>query len=158
MNFSNEDEIREYGFDGFYKIGYLNIDSTVIPSEKGVYMVLFRGTSPEFLENGTCGFYKGKNPNFTINELKSNWVEDTIVLYIGKANNLQSRIKQYLSIGKGNKSPHWGGRLIWQLNNSNDLIVCWKNTLNINPREYESILINDFSLQYNKRPFANLVD
>lgn len=155
---NNLEEIREAGFSGFYTIDELNGNNKVIPSGKGVYMVLITDHKPDFLTNGTGGFFKDKDPNVSIETLQDKWVNKTVVIYIGKAECLKSRIKQYLSFGRGNKSPHWGGRLIWQVINSNKLIICWKETSLRDPRDYEIELISEFKKYYLKRPFANIND
>ncbi|MBC8200363.1 MAG: hypothetical protein H8E80_10065 [Desulfobacteraceae bacterium] len=104
MTFSNVDEIKKAGFTGFKRMGELFDDSSMLPKIKGVYLVLYLGGKPPyFLKVGTGGHFKGKNPNISIAQLNNNWVDDTIVLYIGKAGKegsnatLQSRLRQYLS-------------------------------------------------------------
>lgn len=163
MNFNNIDEIKKAGFSGFKKISELLINSSLIPKIKGVYLILdINNRTPVFLEMGTGGHFKGKNPNVIISKLEENWVADTVVVYIGKAGKngsnvtLQSRLKQYFSFGQGKNIGHWGGRFIWQLRNSNDLIVCWKELPLDDPRTIESGLIRQFVKIYSKRPFANL--
>ncbi len=102
--------------------------------------------------------------NLQLDILKSNWIENTVVVYIGKAGasgkdaTLRIRLKQYFSFGKGNNIGHYGGRLIWQLKNSKDLLVAWKPLTEEEPRTVEANLIQDFVSQYSKRPFANLSD
>jgi hypothetical protein len=92
------------------------------------------------------------------------WVDDTIVVYIGKAGKdgssatLQSRLRQYFGFGQGKNVGHWGGRLIWQLKNSADLVVCWKALPTADPRTVEAELIQDFASKFSNRPFANLAD
>jgi hypothetical protein len=139
-------------------------DSVTIPKIKGVYLVLNPSKKGDFLTTGTGGHFKGKNPNVSVSELKANWVDDTIVVYIGKAGKdgsnatLQSRLKQYFGFGQGKDIGHWGGRLIWQLKNSADLVVCWKALQTADPRTVEAALIQDFVSKFSNRPFANLVD
>lgn len=165
MNFKNIDDIKRAGFVGFKTMQELFVDSSQLPAIKGVYLVLNLDTkTPSYLQVGTGGHFKGKNPNVTIPGLKSNWVDKTIVVYIGKAGSdtssatLKSRLKQYFGFGQGKNIGHWGGRLIWQLASSNNLVVCWKILPNEAPRTYEGKLIKDFVTQYGKRPFANLAD
>ena len=136
-----------------------------IPKSKGVYLVLRIHDLPsQYLELGTGGFFKGKDPNISITDLESNWVHGAKVLYIGKAGSLDgkatlySRLNQYLKFGMGKNIGHWGGRLIWQLGDVPDLIVCWKSLPNDDPRLVEKSLIKSFTSQFGKRPFANLVD
>jgi hypothetical protein len=165
MIFNSIEEIREAGFTGFKKMSELYRDNSIIPAVKGVYLVLYvENKPPEFLTEGTGGFFKGKDPNVPISILENNWVDDTIIVYIGKAGKegssatLKSRLKQYLGFGKGGNIGHYGGRLIWQIKNSKDLIVCWKALSKDDPRTVESALIRDFYSKFSRRPFANLTD
>lgn len=173
MNFNSLDDIKANGFLGFKKISYLFIDKSPISKVKGIYLILYLdSTSPEFVEvgSGPALYKKKKNPNVSIEELKSNWVDDTIVINIGKAGGLnqkglegkvtlKSRLTTYLSFGQGKDVAHYGGRLIWQLKNYKNLIVCWKPTPDNEPREIEHKLIREFKHIYdNRKPFANLQD
>lgn len=165
MDFNNIEEIKKAGFLGFKKMNDLFKDSSAIPKIKGIYLVLNPNyKKAEYLQIGTGGHFKGKNPNVLLEELKSNWVDNSLVVYIGKAGSetskatLNSRLKQYFGFGQGKNIGHWGGRLIWQLKNANELIVCWKPLSNENPRTTESELIKKFVLEFSKRPFANLAD
>lgn len=158
MTFNDLDEFKKAGFSGFRKIGDLFVDSSMIPAGQGVYLVLNADNWPaEFMAVGTGGYFKGKNPNVSIHELRANWVDNTKVVYIGKATSLRSRLRQYFGFGQGRNVGHYGGRLIWQLKYSRDLVVCWK-TLTNDPREYEAELIRQFVSVYGCRPFANLKD
>lgn len=156
---------REKGFEGFYTVKELNTlkvsrqFSSIVPATKGVYLFLrLNNTKPTFLEKGTGGGYKGKDPNVSIAELQENWVNDTPIMYIGKATKLKSRLSAYLRFGNNQSTSHWGGRLIWQLADSNDLIVCWKTTQE-DPREVEKGMIQEFKKEHGgQRPFANLED
>ena len=165
---------KESGFKGFKPIHELMDDVSDVPSQKGIYMILRVAKSvPAFMEQGTGGFFKKKDPNVTVQELKKNWIEGEQVLYIGKAGGkkkddaesvskatLQSRIRQYMRFGQGEAVGHWGGRLIWQLKDAKDLIVCWKVLgKDEEPREVEKNIIQEFKKGHGgKRPFANLQD
>jgi hypothetical protein len=120
---------------------------------------------PKFKERGSGGHFKGRNPNVDISILESQWVENTDVLYIGKASGpesestLRSRLQAFLSFGDEKRIAHWGGRFIWQLEDHEDLLVCWKHAACSTPRELEKKMIQDFKRQYReRRPFANLRD
>lgn len=165
MNFNNIDDIRDAGFSGFTKMSELFIDSSIIPKTKGVYLVLnLDSRPPDFLTIGTGEHFKKKDPNVSISELKRNWIDKVIVVYIGKAGKegskatLHSRLGQYFRFGQGKNVGHKGGRLIWQLKNSNDLIVCWKVLPSEDPRAFEAELIQQFVSKFSNRPFANLID
>ena len=166
MEYRTIDDLKKAGFEGFCSVEKLRDDLSGIPAVQGVYMVVYQGNGmPEFLEVGTGGLKRKKdksgklkiiNPNVPVSELKSNWVKDTCVVYIGKATTLSKRISQYLKFGNGKSIGHWGGRLIWQIKDSKDLQICWK-PVDADPREEEMRLIADFKRQYGgKRPFANL--
>lgn len=159
MKFKSLEDIEEAGFTGFKTVAQLqNAGCSAIPESGGVYMILrAENIKPQFLAKGTGGYYREKNPNVAIAELQSNWVEDTVCVYIGKATTLNKRINLYMRFGAGANVGHYGGRYIWQLADSKSLIVCWKRTKE-DPREVESALIEEFREQYGARPFANLVD
>ena len=96
--------------------------------------------------------------------------DNSIVIYIGQAggvrngkwsdSNLRERLKKYFDFGLGKPVGHWGGRLIWQIENSDKLIVCWKELPDKvkDPCKEESKLIEKFKTTFGKRPFANLRD
>jgi hypothetical protein len=163
MLFNNIESLKNSGFEGFEKIGTLTNNHSLIPKEKGVYLVLNpHYATPQFVKTGTGGHFKGKNPNVPIEELQRNWVENALVVYIGKAGGegsratLHTRLRQYLQFGKGNNIGHWGGRLIWQLAYADDLIICWKKLPYDDPRSEEKRLLQSFIETFHKRPLANL--
>lgn len=153
-------------FSGFLTIQELMNNNDLIPSTKGVYMVLRNTTeAPCFLKIGTGGFFKEKDPNVSIEELQKNWIEDSPIMYIGKAGGkksnatLKSRLKQYLDFGQKKKVGHKGGRYIWQLADAYSLVICWKELTEEEPREVEKKMIQAFKDEHDgQRPFANLQD
>ena len=166
FNFENEilDELKSYGFKGFRTIAELIKNNyTDIPKVRGVYVLLYHKLIPEFVEVGTGGHFKARNPNVPIETLKDNWVQDSSIIYIGKAGaedgsaTLHSRLKQYFRFGQGEAVGHWGGRYIWQLKDCKNIVVCWKELPCGDPRSEERKLIEDFKTRYGRRPFANLV-
>ena len=61
--------------------------------------------------------------------------------------------------GAGKKVPHWGGRLVWQLSDAEQMLVCWKVIAEREPRTVEKMIIGKFKqLHRGMRPFANLRD
>lgn len=163
----NREYFQAQGFEGFKTMGELmNGARSQIPAQKGVYVVLRESESkPQFLIEGTGGHFKGRNPNVSLLELENNWVDGAQVVYIGKAGGigssatLQKRLTQYLRFGQGANIGHWGGRYIWQLADSRDLVACWKTLTYDDPRKVELKIITYFKAIFgDKRPFANLKD
>lgn len=164
LDFKNIENLRRNGFSGFVSVAALRQDLTQIPDIRGVYMVVRKiGSQPQFRATGSGGHYKGTDPNVPIEKLRKNWVEETCVLYIGKAGDehsqatLRSRLRQYLQFGAGKPIGHKGGRYIWQLWDAEDLLFCWKPLPSGNPPKEETALLAAFKGQYEGRlPFANL--
>jgi hypothetical protein len=165
--FRNTESLKEAGFKGFLSIGYLRRTQLQdVPNEMGIYLILRNIEDPPvFLEKSPGGHFKGRDPTLPIKKLRQNWVEGTPVLYIGKAGahrqntTLRKRVDKYLKFGEGRPVAHWGGRLIWQVANSERFLVCWKETPHQHPREAEKTLIAQFKRKYKgQRPFANLQD
>jgi hypothetical protein len=153
--------MKKSGFTGFLTIGGLMVSKKIIPPKKGVYLVLYLSEPiPTFVEKGTGGYFKGNNPNVSPNILKEKWVKETKVVYIGrggqkgKKSTLQSRLSDYLRFGQGKNVGHWGGRYIYQIEESRELVICWKTTGD--PEKFESKLIDEFISEYGKLPFGNL--
>ena len=147
--------LKSDGFEGFISVENLMQSRKMIPSYSGVYIILrLKDSEPEFLEQGTGGLFKRtepRDPNVSIDELRDNWLPDEAIIYIGKATSLKS-------FGGGKFATHWGGRYIWQLKDSRELLVCWKET-DENPRVVEEEIIAQFKKEHGgKRPFANLKD
>ncbi len=129
-----------------------------IPASPGVYLVLRDGTSfPKFRTPGTGGYFKGKNPNVPISRLREEWVAGAIVVYVGQTGNLWRRIGQLIQFGQGADIGHWGGRLMWQLAQAEELQVCWKKVVDKKPVTVKNDILEQFKSKYGgKRPFANL--
>ena len=152
---------QNIGFEGFKTVKELIMTCKEVPAKKGIYIIIRKeNTKPVFALKGTGGCFKGKDPNVSLEKLEQNWIEGEHILYIGKAGgSLQERIALYMSFGQGKPVGHWGGRLIWQLEDVKDLIVCWKVLEKEEPRDVEKELIQEFKKQHKgKRPFANLQD
>lgn len=164
IDFEKIESLKNEGFYGFVSVKSLLNNHSQIPATRGVYMVLRTiMDEPIFLEKGSSGYFKGTDPNVAIKILQEKWVYNTPVVYIGKAGGkknkttLRSRILQYLKFGQGKPVGHKGGRYIWQLNDSEELLFCWKPLPTDESEDVESMLISEFKHQYaGKRPFANL--
>lgn len=139
-----------------------------IPDIMGVYVVISPSSDIEFLPVGTGGHFKEKDPNVSVKTLAENWINDANIVYIGKAggvsengtesnSTLRKRLNTYFKFGSGEPVGHWGGRFIWQLKHSDDLLFFWRTCdESENPVILEHTLIEEFSIHYGRFPFANL--
>lgn len=145
------------GFVGWIPFGLLK--SSNCPSTGGVYVVTLEASSPPaFAERSCGGWFKGKDPTVSREALLLNWVDDAEVVYIGKADQLRRRLRQFADFGSGKPVGHWGGRLIWQLSNADMLRIAWKETPGEVPLVVEAELLTAFRDVYGKPPFANNPD
>ena len=132
------------------------IRESACPSSGGVYVITYSYSEPPtFAEQSCGGWFKGKDPTVSLAALGANWVDDAEVVYIGKADRLKRRLTQFADFGAGKPIGHWGGRLIWQLPRTDQLLVAWRETPGRVPLEVEGELIAAFRRAYGKAPFAN---
>lgn len=145
------------GFQGFSTLA--DLDGSQVPPAPGVYAVLRPSVEPPvFRAESPAGKFKGKDPSVPIAALMEAWVPGVAVLYLGKAGKqkgLSRRLGEYRRHGSGRRVGHWGGRFIWQLVDSGDLLVAWKATPGADPEQVEADLIIAFVSQHGRRPFAN---
>lgn len=166
VKMTEREHLREHGFVGFKTIRELMDSCKDIPKEKGVYVVLReRDDHPMILERRPFDCQEDKYPSYPKTELESKWINGTRIVYIGKAGGfclktgLHKRLSTYIRFGKGKKAAHGGGRSIWQLNDANDLVVCWKVLSEEEPRNIEESMISEFCSKHGgMRPFANRRD
>ncbi|MFJ6294711.1 hypothetical protein ACIQJX_15290 [Streptomyces griseoviridis] len=96
----------------------------------------------------------------TVDKLGDAWVDGASVVYIGKAAGqygLNQRLADYRRHGAGLLAGHWGGRYIWQLADSDALLVAWWPMTEDDAGEAEQDLIDEFKELYGGAlPFANL--
>lgn len=158
----NRQDLEAAGFRGFVTFGEL--PGTDVPRGPGVYAVLRESTNPPlFLKPGTAGRFKDREPSVAIERLTGKWVKHVDVVYIGKATpgrdgrrGLRQRLDEYRRIGAGEPVGHWGGRFIWQLGDSRDLLVAWKETPGEDAGTVESRMLAEFIADFDVLPFANL--
>jgi hypothetical protein len=148
------------GFVGWQAWAVLRANGLAdVPAGPAVYVVYRPATSgPAFISVSPGGHFKEKDPTVAIPELQANWVADSSVIYIGKADAARKRLTQFAKFGAGQKIGHWGGRYIWQLADSTDQLVAWHPiSWGEEAKIYEKRLFAHFAeLHAGARPFANL--
>lgn len=140
-----------------------------LPFVKGIYFVIYPHESPLglFLKTGTGGFFNKKNPNVPLADLWDKWVDDADILYIGQTggtsitgkasgSTLIERITDLIDFGNRKKAGHWGGRYLWQHENSENFKVYWYPCTTDNPEVLKNEVLAEFKQFYHKKPFANL--
>jgi hypothetical protein len=151
------------GFVGFQTVRALRTGGLeAVPEGGGVYVVLWAGGPPPgFGAVSTGGHFKGRDPSVPLARLESRWISKTGLVYIGKADvggrrnrGLKIRVGELLRFGAGAPIGHWGGRLIWQMRRSDDLVICWKPT--DRAAEVERELLSLFERVFGMLPLANL--
>jgi hypothetical protein len=148
--------LKRTGFGGWVTFEELAKLLATVPQTGGVYIVVQAAKSqPRFLRSNPGGRFKGQDPTVAADALKANWVEGAEVVYVGKANNLRQRLRQFVRFGEGKPIGHWGGRLIWQLGGSAELLVAWRETPGQVPKEVETQMLAEFRKANGKPPFAN---
>ncbi len=154
-------DLATAGFTGFVRLAEL--PASRVPPGPGVYVVVRQcDRDPTFLPESPAVRFKGRDPSVSRERLEAEWVAGAEVVYIGKAaggargrRGLRKRLEEFRRFGAGEPIGHWGGRLIWQLEESESLLVCWMETTE-DPASVESAMIADFRSQFGRRPFANL--
>jgi len=92
------DGLRAVGFIGWLTFETLTLEQETVPRTGGVYGVT-QGVEavPDFLPANPGGRFKGRDPTVDASALQANWVHGAEVVYIGKANNLRRRLREYLA-------------------------------------------------------------
>lgn len=120
--------LKAAGFTGFTTFAEL-LDGQLdeAPRVPGAYVVIRASQeAPRFTAKSCGGHFKGRDPTVAETILRSKWVEGCPVVYIGKADVLQRRLREYSRFGRGEPIGHWGGRYIWQLDDTDQLLVAWR--------------------------------
>jgi hypothetical protein len=132
-----------------------------IPRTAGTYLVYRTSAAPpKFRAVGTGRRFKGRDPNVPVATLKAKWVAGAHTVYLGKGEQLRTRLRTYAKFGAGDpKAAHWGGRYVWQLADADKLLVAWRDLGEDfeTARVHEIALLAHFAdLHDGRRPFANL--
>jgi hypothetical protein len=162
-------DLEAAGFSGWRTWAELRSSELAeVPCKPGVYVVFRPSTAgPVFIHPSPAGWFKGQDSSVSIERLEDEWVPDAHVVYTGKADfrrrrkqieALRERLGEFARFGAGEAIGHRGGRLIWQLADSGELLVAWREiTWSEKARNYEKRLLSRFAdLHGERRPFANL--
>jgi hypothetical protein len=150
-------DLRRRGFVGFVPVAQLDDEPPQVPQPSGVYAVVRGATAaPRFLERSGAGWWKGKDPTVPVTRLAAEWVTGVQTLYLGDAKSLHERVGELVEFSRahGESVRHWGGRLLWQLERCQALLVAWKVEPYSGALEYD--LLEEFIEAYGRLPFANL--
>ena len=155
--------LEDQGFAPWVRFAELESVLSSIPvAAAGVYVVLRDRTSdPEWRVPSSVGDTWRGDPTVSIEALQANWVAGASVVYIGKAKErqLRSRLRAYLRFGEGRGGRHWGGRLVWQLDDPWGLKVAWRIEADRGALDVERALLAAFRMAHAGRPpFANNPD
>ena len=157
---SRRADLEGLGFVGF--VPFNELPTADVPREHGVYVVLrVAKTPPSFRATSIAGWFKGRDPTVAEDTLRRAWVEGEDIIYIGKAagkepRGLRKRLDEYRRFGAGQRAGHQGGRYVWYLEDSDDLLVAWRTTQDDDPGEVETMMLAEFRQRTGLLPFANL--
>lgn len=140
-----------------------------IPSESGLYFVLMPKGFDLTVKDVTDGrktTSRGKVSSYPVEDLRKrllhygdeNEKRNSQILYIGQSVNLHDRIEQYIGFRYDvpDIGPHDGGRSIWQLENSEQLLFCYYVCRpGEDSEEMERKLILLYKARHGCYPFAN---
>jgi hypothetical protein len=151
--------LERVGFVGWVPWSSCPASLTVIDRRSGGVYVIYRAgpLEPRYLDGSPGGRFRG-DPSVSQEVLKANWVPGARVIYIGKGKHgrLRKRLEEFVGFGRGGEHRHWGGRLIWQLDRSEELLVAWRTLpAEIDPAVVEKEMIVAFRADYGKPPYAN---
>lgn len=126
-----------------------------IPDVPGVYWILAPEGMPILFHERE---YHPKAQIYPFEKLHDKFERCTEhkTLYIGKAegtHGLRQRLKQYMDYGQGKGNVHRGGRAIWQIENSDLLLVAYEVCKH--PAAQEHQLLQEYREQNGTYPLAN---
>lgn len=149
---------ESFGFIGWRPFGAIEMRD--LPPRPGVYVVVREpGPRPSFLTESVGGPHKRQSLTVDVEVLEEAWRDDAQVVYVGKAGSrlgLQERLWAYAKQGRGRSAGHAGGRFIWQLPASGELLVGWREIDGVEVGDVEEALLSLHIEQFGRRPFANM--
>lgn len=133
----------------------IRLNCSNIPEEPGVYWILSpEGFSIRFHQmpyHPKCKLYPVE-----LLQAKLTNCNDKQILYIGKAQGkkgLRQRVRQYMNYGQGKSNIHQGGRAVWQIEDSEFLLLGYEVCHHADVRERQ--LLSEYRAQNFFYPLAN---
>jgi hypothetical protein len=156
------DQISIAGFSDPTTVAELRMTRCAnVPSHTGIYLIERDAEgAPKFRIPSTGGWFNGLDPDYPPDIIQANWVVGGHIVYVGKAAGLvglRRRLRQFIDFGCGKPVPHRGGRLLWHLQDSDELLVRWRTCAPHEAERAETTAITDFKRSHRGlRPFANM--
>ena len=98
-------------------------------------------------------------PDKIVQRLKTFWIPDETILYIGMTtNSLQKRVNEYYDTKLGDPRPHHGGHWIKTLNNLYQLSIFWTATMGTDAQEVEDAFLDTFVNNMSQESLKKLSD
>lgn len=159
--------LSAYGFMGFVPLRdwdeSLTRGSTKSDVE-GVYVVVRESTLvPTFLDED---HRKPRPKRWSAEAAADRWVPGVQVLYFGKGplrsskskrqQGLARRVSELQKHGYKGGANHYGGELLWQIDDADALLIAWKPLAQGESAAIESGLIRGFDRIMGRQPFANV--
>lgn len=152
-------DLRSRGFEGFIRVHDFTPDPQQVPTSPGVYAVVRPSADPpKFLDASPASWFKREDPTVALERLQAEFVPGVQTLYIGSAANLRERIGLLVEFSRAGPEKsvfHRGGRLLWQIEDAQDLLVAWR----VEPEGIGTVerdLVDEFEDIYGRYPFGNL--
>ena len=128
------------------KGNYYGVYIFVLPSDFG---------KVDFNETANLEKWRDRKVAVSIDELQNRWLKDADVLYIGKSESktVYKRVLEHLKFWGGENVSAFGGRIIGQIQNYENLHV-WYMKCEYSEKVKKELLC-EFKNKYRQLPFAN---
>ena len=144
-------------FENYCLIESLNENHcTEIPKKKGLYIVIkpVEIAAVFCKETVAISEFKGKSMLYDVGKLEEKFNNsDQEILYIGRAKNLYTRIKQLIDYGYNGKKNHRGERVLWQMKNHDKFKLGFLQCEN--PIFEKKNFLQEYCQEYHVLPVAN---
>jgi hypothetical protein len=162
------DELKADGFIGFVPLRSFQKVSILREGldAEGVYAVVRESVMrPVFLEDTHP---KPRPKIYTAGDAEARWINGAQILYFGKGplrkprhgrrQGLAQRIHEMRAHGYAGAANHYGGKLLWQVEDRGTLLVAWKVVADGAADATETALIKRFMAtdDSHRTPFANV--